>query len=224
MDLPSDRSVLELPDLLLGQEGNLSVFYGPFDSVNTDARIVLLGLTPGWTQLRIALEAYCAATRDGASDAAAQLAAKRAASFAGLRTRLITWLDDIGVPQWLGIPTAGFLFEGGSLLHTTSLVRYPVFVGRERANYRGGSPRPAASPLLRGIVRDLLVPELASIPTALVVPLGSAVSVAVTELGVADPVRCLTGFPHPSGANGWGNRQFAKNREQLRHTVATMES
>jgi hypothetical protein len=219
---PVDRAVLDRPDLLLGREGKLSVFYGPFDSVNTDARIVLLGLTPGWTQLRIALDAYCSAIRSGASDAAAQVAAKHAASFAGMRIRLVRWLDDIGVPQWLGIPTTSYLFEDDSLLHTTSLVRYPVFVGEERANYRGASPRPAASSLLRELIRNLLVPELASIPDALVVPLGSAVSAAVSELDIADPGRCLIGFPHPSGANGWADRHFAKNRDQLRRTVADM--
>jgi hypothetical protein len=56
-----DRSVLKSDELLIAREGRLSVFYAPFDSVNPEARLVLLGLTPGWQQMCIAIETYGAA-------------------------------------------------------------------------------------------------------------------------------------------------------------------
>ncbi|HEY5013004.1 MAG TPA: hypothetical protein VIK61_09895, partial [Acidimicrobiia bacterium] len=58
---------------------------------------------------------------------------------------------------------------------------------------------------------------------ALVVPMGKAVSTALTLLAVTDPERCLTGFPHPSGANGWATRQFEEQRAQLRRKVLSFD-
>jgi hypothetical protein len=81
-----DRSILQRDELLLGREGRLSVFYAPFDSVYTDARLVLLGLTPGWRQMCVAIETYRGPRRQGDSDAEAQRAVKAAASFAGMRS------------------------------------------------------------------------------------------------------------------------------------------
>jgi hypothetical protein len=208
-----DRSVLQGDELLLRREGRLSVFYAPFDSVCTDARLVLLGLTPGWRQMAIALETYRSVRRRGAEDAEAQRAVKAAASFAGMRPRIAGWLDGLGVSVALGLESTSELFDDPSRLHTTSL--------DGMANYRGVSPRPEASPLLRGLISRLLIPELRALPDALIVPMGTAVARALVELEVPFLDRCLIGFPHPSGANGWANRQFAEHRERLREAVAS---
>lgn len=68
-------------------------------------------------------------------------------------------------------------------------------------------------------MRDLLVPELATVPNALIVPMGTAVSGALAELAVTNPERCLIGFPHPSGQNGHGPKQFEANRSAMTETV-----
>jgi hypothetical protein len=216
-----DRSLLERDALLVGHEKRLSVFYAPFDSVCTDAPLVLLGLTPGWRQMCIAIEAYRTARRLGAEDDEAQRAVKATASFAGMRSRIAGWLDDLDVNDALGVETSAALFEDLSRLHTTSLVRYPVFVGDAMANYRGVSPRPEASPLLRSLISHLLIPELRALPDALIVPMGTAVARALVSLEVPFLDRRLIGFPHPSGANGWANRQFAEHRDRLRAAVAS---
>jgi hypothetical protein len=219
-----DRSLLQRDELRVGHEGRLSVFYAPFDSVNRDARVVLLGLTPGWRQMAIALEVYRGARQQGAADAEAQRAVKAAASFAGMRSRISAWLDDLGVNEALNVRSAAELFEDPTHLHTTSLVRYPVFVGESMANYRGASPSPEVSPLLRSIMSRLLLPELRDLADALVIPMGSAVTRALVALEVPSLERCLIGFPHPSGANGWANRQFAEHRARLRTVVASWSS
>lgn len=41
--------------LLIDREGNLSVYYAPFEYVNPAARVVIVGITPGRTQMRNAL-------------------------------------------------------------------------------------------------------------------------------------------------------------------------
>ena len=43
------------PTLLLGAQGPLSIYYAPFDALNPQARVVLVGITPGRTQANNAL-------------------------------------------------------------------------------------------------------------------------------------------------------------------------
>jgi hypothetical protein len=214
-----DRSVLQQDELLIAREGRVSVFYAPFDAVNLNARVVLLGLTPGWQQMRLAIDAYRTARELGRDDAEAQQEAKQTASFAGMRERIVRWLDHLGVNEALGLKTTAELFQDADALHPTSLIRYPVFIGEAMANYRGTSPRPEESPLLRAIISSRLVPELVSVADALVVPMGTAVARALLALEVPVEGRCLIGFPHPSGANAWANRQIAANEETLRAAV-----
>jgi hypothetical protein len=71
------------------------------------------------------------------------------------------------------------------------------------------------------IVEQILLPELAELPHALIVPLGVAVNATLLDAGV-DPSRCLYGFPHPSGANGHGPNAFATARTQMQAVVRAM--
>lgn len=212
---------IQCPAFLLDREGPLAVYYAPLSgAVNPKARVMLVGLTPGWTQTQIAFEACRQVLRRGGSEEEALAAAKGQASFAGMRARLCRWLDSLGVEKWLGISSTEELFDTQrDLVQTTSLIRYPVFVGEDGRNYRGSRPRPMESSLLSSIIESVFVPLLAELPDALVVPMGVAVSGALRELGV-DPVRCLYGFPHPSGANGHGPRQFEQERAQMQVVVA----
>ena len=69
----------------------------------------------------------------------------------------------------------------------------------------------------------MLAPELAAIPDALVVPLGSCVTDATRLLvgnGSLDSARCLLGFPHPSGGNGYRVQQYREQQAAMRATVA----
>ena len=216
---PVDRGILDRDDLLLGREGKLSMFYSPMDSINAEAKVVLLGLTPGWQQMKICIDTYCSARLEGLSEPEAQAATKGSASFAGMRKRIAMWLDKLGLQNKLGLPSTAQLFEDRSMLHTTSLIRYPVFVGAQYSNYGGHSPRPEFSPLLRTVVSEILAPELACTPDAIIVPMGTAVSGALAALSVTDLDRCLIGFPHPSGANGHGPKQFEANRLALTESV-----
>jgi hypothetical protein len=132
-------------------------------------------------------------------------------------------LDELGVPSFLGIESTSELFGSATaLVHTTSAIRYPVFVkGR---NYTGHSPDMLRSAFLRECIESMLGPELACVSNAIIVPLGNAVSEAVEYLGVRGDVsreRCLFGFPHPSGANGRRVRDFVARRQGLAEKVAT---
>src|SRR5262249_14972228 len=140
-------------DYLIGREGKLQVFYAPVDAVATNARIVLVGVTPGWQQMRLAFEACRDALRDKRSDSECLVAAKATAAFAGMRERLPAWLDDLGVATLLNIQSSSALFEARrDLVHATSAIRYPVFTGDDERNYTGHTPLPARSELLMSIV------------------------------------------------------------------------
>lgn len=72
--------------------------------------------------------------------------------------------------------------------------------------------------LLRSLVLASLGARIAVTRNALVVPLGKAAQDAVAFLaadGLVSTAQCMTGFPHPSGANGHRVRQYAANREGL---------
>lgn len=76
--------------------------------------------------------------------------------------------------------------------------------------------------MLRRYIRELLAPELAKLPDALVIPLGVSVDTAVALLvgdGKLDPARCLIGFPHPSGRNQAGAAHWEANRSKLERRV-----
>jgi hypothetical protein len=112
-----------------------------------------------------------------------------------------------------GVSSTGSLFEDrADLLHSTSAIRYPVFV---KGNYTGHRPRPLDHPVLAAFVEERLAPDLVNVDEALIVPLGQAVEGCLDGLvkaGHLDPARCLFGFPHSSGANASRARQFSSGK------------
>lgn len=207
---------------LIKREEHLAVYYAPLDAINYGARVALVGLTPGWHQMQIAFEKFRDARRSRQTVADALDAAKTDASFAGMRKRLCAWLDELGVAELIAVESTSALFgDAHDRVHTTSLIRYPVFTGPEAQNYTGYKPRPERSPLLMSIITEVLLPELDRLPHALIVPMGRRVSAALDAAGV-DRSRCLYGFPHPSGVNSHGPAQFAAGRRAMASVVAAL--
>jgi hypothetical protein len=197
---------------------NLEVYYAPFDSVNVRAKVIIIGITPGWTQMEIAFRRAKAVLRNGGTMAEAVQTAKAEASFAGaMRSNLVRMLDEIGLQKALRLESCCDLFGSSNhLVHTTSAVRHPVFVhGR---NYTGHSPDLLSHPVLARYVTAALAPELTALSKALVVPLGECVNQVLRHLiqaGVVTAERCLLGFPHPSAANGHRRIQFEQRRDSF---------
>jgi len=217
-----EREDLLVPQLLVESDDRFRVFYSPFDWFNPSARVIILGITPGWTQMELACRAAREAILSGATPDEVCRAAKMHGSFAGpMRSNLVKMLDGIGLHTALDLESSARLFDAPRhLLHTASAIRYPVFKGNN--NYTGNGPRPAKSPLLMKIARTVLVPELNSVANALIVPLGKSVEELLEVLGregLVRPGRWLSGFPHPSGANGHRARLFKENRRSLRQQV-----
>lgn len=220
---------IEKQDLLhenfrLGTEGLLEMYFAPHNEiVNEQARIVIVGITPGWTQMKTAFLEVRQALHEGKPLGEAAWRAKQAARFAGtMRKNLLDMLDACGIPQTLQLSSANELFETGSdLLHTTSLIKYPVF--KQGKNYTGYGPEISKSPMLSHYSNEVFTGELACITQPfLLIPLGKAVSEVINHLaksGRVDASFCLSGFPHPSGANGHRKKQFEVMKDKLRSVV-----
>lgn len=193
-----------LEPLTLYREGNLEVAWAPFDHVAVSARLAIVGITPGRKQAENAFAAFRRALADGMSPAEALRRAKMTGAFSGpMRQNLVAMADHIGLPRVLGAQSVAEVFhQGRELVHLTSALRHPVFVGGENYN---GSPDMLRTPALRRIVETHLAAEVRSLPRAIWLPLGpkpAAALVHLAGLGLLDRNRILDGLPHPSGANG----------------------
>ncbi|WP_345566569.1 hypothetical protein [Nonomuraea rosea] len=135
-----------------------------------------------------------------------------------MRTNMISMLNGIGLQTALGVSSTAQLFaERSDLLASTSAICHAVFI--QGANY-SGSPAVDRHPVLTAFARQVLKENLEMVPDALVIPLGKAASKAV-ELTNISPDRVLSGFPHPSGANGHRARLYAEAREAMTQRVRT---
>lgn len=207
------------PRLLVERSGELSMHYAPFEFVQANARVVLVGITPGAFQANVALRELRNALLEGSTDIEALRRAKTSASFSGtLRTNLVSMLDSIGLNRKLGLASCSDVFRDGSeLVHFTSALRFPVFNSGD--NY-SGSPAIAGSGFLRPLSDRWLREEAAALPDAVWIPLGKEPAAALERLvavGLLQARQVLDGLPHPSGANAERISYFMgqKDRGQL---------
>jgi hypothetical protein len=205
--LATPDAAIDGPELRLygGPADDLELLYIPFDPLPApDARVVLVGITPGQKQLHLAVAAAREALARGLDDDEVIRRAKSAAAFGGpMRPNLIWMLDRIGLPAALGIASTETVFAADAhLAVTTSAVCHAVFVHGK--NWNGRRPNILRHSLTRMFVEQVLAQELRWSPSALVIPLGKISALAVercVQIGAVHPTQVLTDFPHPSGAN-----------------------
>ncbi|GGH80634.1 hypothetical protein JOD43_002540 [Pullulanibacillus pueri] len=227
-DLPEpnqlQRSDLIHPNFLIEKNGNLEMYFSPHNEfINSGAKLVIVGITPGWTQMKRAFQEAKQQLGEGASLDNIIKSSKLVARFAGpMRKHLIEMLDTCGVHEIFGLRSCHLLFDHAcDLLHTTSVIKYPVFI--KGKNYTGYSPKIEQSTLLKTYAYGAFPEELKKIKSKfLLVPLGKRVSAVISKLvenGEIPGDYCLFGFPHPSGANGHRLKQFAEAKDHLQSIV-----
>ncbi|OAI20852.1 hypothetical protein A1359_20410 [Methylomonas lenta] len=220
------RNVIQnLPDncidekLIMDRDGKLSIYYAPFEYINPNAKVVIVGITPGRTQMTNALREAQNQLKAGADSHTVLRQAKLTGAFSGtLRNNLINLLDHIGINQWLNIETTGLLF--GSMAHlaqTASVLSYPVFVDGKDYN---GTPNMLKQPLLKRYLHDHFGNQARELNKAVFIPLGDKTKEALSFLsaeGFIDKDRILGDLPHPSGANAERIAYFLgrKNKDSL---------
>lgn len=208
---------------LLDREGDIEIYYAPHNEIiNKRAKVCIVGITPGWTQTLISYNTVTECLRNGTKDLLEiKRLCKHNARFAGsMRNNIIEMLNELKLNEFLSIKDCKQLFEELELLHTTSLIPYPVFVkGR---NYTGFNPSILESKLLSQYLNQYFVNEIKMLNDVLIIPLGKAVEKVLSELislGTIKEEQCLLDFPHPSGANGHRKKQFDCNKEQMRDKI-----
>jgi hypothetical protein len=209
--------------LLLAEAGNLRICYAPFDYINPKARIVLVGITPGHTQMLNALKEARRQMDDNASDDEVLKAASATGAFSGsIRPNLTALLDAIGLHQWLGIGSCAELFgSAANLVQATSVLRSPVFASGENYN---GSPLITRQPILLEHLVTGFAKDVASLPQAIFIPLGDKVAKALhylSDRGFIDRASIFDGLPHPSGENGERIAYFLGKKSRIDLSIKT---
>jgi hypothetical protein len=194
-------SALRDEALGLVHEGDYSAFFAPFDWINDEADIVIVGVTPGKQQALEALLSFRAALAGGASFDEAAHRAKSAASFkGGMRTLGARLMDHFDLHLLFGLTSTLDLFGSAAhRAHYTSALRYPVL--KKSGNY-AGDRRITARPFMRRMIEENLAAELAMLPKAWLVPFGPNALRALEHLeaiGHLDGDRILGGLLHPGG-------------------------
>jgi hypothetical protein len=225
--LDTDPDAIRSPDqipapFLLASAGPVSAHYIPFDYVNPQARVVVVGISPGFVQWKNAVREARRQLASGAPEHEALRAAKYTGAFSGaIRPNLVALLDHVGLQRWLGIASCASLFGADAhLMHVTGALRQPIFVkgaNKAKINYSGANPNMLTTPLLQAQLLDYFGQEAGQMPDAVFVPLGPKVSLALSWLarrGIIDEDRILHGIPHPSGANAERIAYFLGRKEK----------
>jgi hypothetical protein len=213
-------------DYLIDEDKKLQIYYAPFDYINKDASIIIVGITPGWTQMELSFRTAIQAISEGKSNAEALRQVKINSSFAGsMRNNLINMLNEIGLHKKLKLDTCSSLFdESSKILHSTSALKYPVF--NNGKNYTGASPSPVKNKFLWNQIDNNFVSEINKFENKLIIPLGKNVNAILNELQSKNRLNnnsILTDFPHPSGANGHRVKQFNKEKGSLTRQIKEWE-
>ena len=200
-----DKKSVISKDFLVNKDENIEIYYAPFDYINSKAKIVIVGITPGLQQMIQSFQVI----KDGKS----LKEVKDLSSFKGsMRTTLIKYMDELKISKILKIKSCESLFNLDSkYLHTTSLVKYPVF--DKGKNYSGANI--LKKKILLDFIEKNFLEELKTLKKSIIVPLGNTVSSTIEYLNSKYNLKLecfLKGFPHPSGANARKNIQFKENK------------
>ena len=194
---------------LIAKKDNTKIYYAPFDYINSKAKIMIVGITPGFQQMLQSFEVI--------NQGKSLKEVKDLSSFKGsMRTGLIKYLDELEVNKKLKIKSCESLFNKDSkYLHTTSLVKYPVF--DKGKNYSGANI--LKKKILMEFIEKNFLKELKTLKKAIIIPLGNTVSSTIEYLNNKYDLKLacfLKGFPHPSGANARKNIQFKENKINMK--------
>ena len=216
------KEELLIDKFLIDKENNIEIYYAPHNEyLNPKAKIFIIGITPGFQQMSTAIATARKELEVSDNIEEIQYKCKVAARFSGsLRKNIISMLDGIELNNIFNLQSCSQLFdEDDYLLHTISLIPYPVFVKGQ--NYTGYTPKLIKSKFLMKYIYDNFINEFKKLEKPgeiLLIPLGKAVEEVLINLkdnGIIKEEQILIGFPHPSGANVNRVAQFEANRDNM---------
>lgn len=210
------------PVFSLGNEGKYDLTYIPFEHVNRDAKLVIVGITPGNTQLELAYRKAQDLLYVGRAEREILVEVKKAGAFGGksMKPNLLKMLRHFHFEQLLGISDVETLWgSDADLLHSTSVVPHAAFKDGERFN--GGFDEIMAVAPLKICFLDCFVPSVSEMNhNALFVALGPCPQAALewcVKEGSLRREQVLGSFCHPSSAGGSTTRYYLRevSKEEL---------
>jgi hypothetical protein len=221
---PLEDEVLISEQFLLDKDEKkkIEIYYAPFEYVNEQAKIVIVGITPGLHQMKKSFSTVLDVKDQLIDDEKILHEVKKRSSFEGpMRKNLIAMLDELQLQSYLGLSsTSEFFNTANHLVQTCSVIRYPVFY--KGKNFSGSTPNILKTELLKKYVIECFAKELRSLNNPLIIPLGVNVTKVLNFLvdnHYIESTSILNGFPHPSGGNGHRHKQFAENKEEMKQRI-----
>ncbi|VVN73277.1 hypothetical protein [Pseudomonas fluorescens] len=198
-------------ELVIETKGRDILRYIPFEHVNANAKLVIVGITPGPKQLRLAYGEVQRLMAAGISTATLLHEVKKLGAFGGsaMRPNLLRYLRHFQFDKILRITDVESLWdENAGLFHGTSVIPHAAFTTTSRGEsmFAGSFDYVMASPLFRKCFLDCFVSTLGEInPEALYIGLGDCPGDALqwcVENGYLQARQYLGTFCHPSTSGG----------------------
>lgn len=215
-----EKDSIQIKEFELYHDPSLQIYYAPHNEfINPKAKILIVGITPGWSQTQRAYQTAKKGIDQHMTDEEICFQCKMDSRFAGtMRKNLISMLNELGLHQRLMLSSCADLFDKeNDMLHTTSLVKYPCFY--KGKNYSGHVPAIGSTEILKKYIHKEFIEELKCLSSVrMIIPLGSAVENIFRELEIHSSLQeceVLWGFPHPSGLNARRKDQFHTNYESM---------
>ncbi len=203
------------PQFSLGKSGVYELRYTPFEYVNRQAKLVIVGITPGNTQLALSYGKAQELLRQGHPDDLILREVKKVGAFGGpsMRPNLLKILRHFHFDQLLGIADVESLWgSDAELLQSTSVVPHAAF--KTGKMFAGSFDEVLASPLLSECFRDCFVPSVREMESdTLFVGLGPCPEAALdwcVHHGALQRKQVLGAFCHPSSASGSTTRYYLR--------------
>lgn len=223
-------------EFLLGKEGPYELRYIPFEHINRCARLVIVGITPGPNQIKLAYDTAQALLVSGAGKEQVLAEVKKIGSFGGpaMRPNLLRMLRHFPFNTLLGIEDVATLWSTDAcLLHSTSVVPHAAL--EKGKPFDGKFDGILRSPLLRQCFMDSCVASLAQLPSdALYVALGDTPKAAL-EWCVGQrhlqAQQVLGAFCHPSSSGGSATAYYLREKllvdlaeqDPIRHRATVLD-
>lgn len=203
------------PQFSLGQSGVYELRYTPFEYVNRGAKLVIVGITPGNTQLALSYGKAQELLRQGRPGDLILREVKKVGAFGGpsMRPNLLKMLRHFRFEQLLGISDVESLWgSDADLLQSTSVVPHAAYKAGKM--FAGSFAEVLMSPLLSECFRDCFVASVRDMDSdTLFVGLGPCPKAALdwcVRHGALQPKQVLGAFCHPSRAGGSTTRYYLR--------------
>jgi hypothetical protein len=201
------EAAVQSKETLLAASGNDEIYYTPFEWTNPQAKLVVVGITPGPTQLQMAYRTVSSKIKVGLDDEGILKAAKEHGAFGGatMRPNLVRMMEHFGFAELFGVDIVeDFWGKSADVFMGTSVVPHAAF--RRGKPFAGSFDDIMKTNVLTECFLYDFVPSLKDVPDdAKFVALGETPLRALAwcvRYGHLKESQVMGAFAHPSTSGG----------------------